>query len=105
MQGLNSDFISELMSSGRARNQYGPPTLEFLNSDEPGINPREVWPHLFASHKAPTLYQGFVTAVKKANLEDIILVKKKGEDVFLLHKERVTLAIAAAQDAANDNEE
>lgn len=95
MQGIPPELVASLMAGGRSRNTYGPKLLEFVESDEPGINPREVWPVEFAQKKVETLYQGFMLAVNKAELRDQVIVRKHGEDLFLLHSERA-LAVAAA---------
>lgn len=103
---LASDFINELMQSSRTKGTYGVSLLEFLNeSDEAGINPREAWPHLYATKNAATLYQGFNNAAKKANVEALITIRKVEEDVFILHKERVTLALTADDEEENGNDE
>lgn len=93
--GLSSEKITELMGAGRARNAYGPKLVTFMESDEAAINPVEVWPIEFQAKQASTLYQGFLTAVKKAGLEDQVLVKQNDGNVYLLHKERVAIALAS----------
>jgi hypothetical protein len=93
--GLSNEKITELMGAGRARNAYGPKLVTFMESDEAAINPVEVWPIEFQAKQASTLYQGFLTAVKKANLEDQVLVKQNDGNVYLLHKERVAIALGA----------
>jgi hypothetical protein len=94
--GLSNEKITELMGAGRARNAYGPKLVTFMESDEAAINPVEVWPIEFQAKQASTLYQGFLTAVKKANLEDQVLVKQNDGNVYLLHKERVAVALGTA---------
>lgn len=42
MKGLSPDFIMELQKNSKTKNQYGPLVLEFANSDEAAVNPREV---------------------------------------------------------------
>lgn len=93
MKGLSPDFIMELQKNSKTKNQYGPLVLEFANSDEAAVNPREVWPEL-SEKKSAALYQGFNNALKKADLTDAILVKQTGDDVFLLHNERVRAIMA-----------
>jgi hypothetical protein len=97
--GLSTDLIADLMASGRTRNAYGPKLNDFIESDEAAINPADVWPIEFGKKEASTLYQGFLGAAKKANLQDTILVKQSEGKVFLLHKERVTAALVAANEA------
>lgn len=94
MKGLSPELILKLMAKGRSRNTYGPKLIEFVESDEAAINPREVWPVEFTGKEASTLYQGFRTATNKANLVDTIEVKQSDGEVFLLHKARVELALA-----------
>jgi hypothetical protein len=98
--GISVDLIAELMANSRNRNVYGPKLIEFMESDEAGINPAEVWP-LECNGKASSVYQGFITAVKKAELQDVVMVKRHEESVFLIHRERAGLAVteAAAQAA------
>lgn len=105
MKGLPSDLITSLMAKSRQHNAYGPKLLEFVNSDEAAINPAETWPLEFSGKKATTLYQGFRTAAEKANLSDQILIKQSDDNVFLLHKERVTLVLEATASEADDTTE
>jgi len=103
MKGLPDQFINELMANTRSRNVYGPKLVEFCESDEAAINPAEVWPVEFAGKKASTLYQGFRTAAEKADISDLVLIKQSDDSVFILHKERVALVMAAANgDTAED---
>jgi hypothetical protein len=101
--GLSNEKITELMGAGRARNAYGPKLVTFMESDEAAINPVEVWPIEFQAKQASTLYQGFLTAVKKANLEDQVLVKQNDGNVYLLHKERVAIALGSTTPSTNGN--
>lgn len=91
LKGLSSDFINELLNKHGGKNQYGPYIVKFDQSDEAGIEPADLWPTQFASKEPNTLYQGFNNAVKRAKLDDTILVKKVGDHVFLIHKERYKL--------------
>lgn len=95
-KGLSASEIGALLAKSRTRNAYGPKLIEFMESDEAGINPAEVWPE-FAGKNATTLYQGFMNAAKKADppLTDVLLIKQSDENVYILHKERVALALAA----------
>lgn len=103
MKGLDPDLITSLMSKGRQRNAYGPKLMEWIeNSDEAAINPKEVWPLEFGQKNASTLYQGFMTAIKNADLTNLVLVKKVEEDIFLLHKERVELLLNPDEDDTED---
>lgn len=97
MTGLSADVIGELLAKTRTRNAYGPKLVEFMESDEAAINPAEVWPE-FKDKQSSTLYQGFMLAAKKAGIQDELLIKQHDESVFILHKERVTLALAAQTD-------
>jgi hypothetical protein len=89
MKGLSTDLILKLAAGGRARNAYGPKLESFVNSDEAAIEPKENWPVEFSQKKATALYQGFLTAVKNAELGELIQVKQSDGHVYLLHKERV----------------
>jgi hypothetical protein len=91
-KGLSNDDILALLSKGRERNAYGPPLLEFCNSSEAAISVRDYWPK-FKHKTASTLYQGFNTAINNASLKDTVDVKKVEDNVYLLHKERVALAL------------
>lgn len=101
--GLDLDFINKLMVSGNKRNQYGPKVVDFDNSDEGGVNVVSAWPE-FAEKSPETLYQGFMNAVKKAKLEEVIFVRKHDGNVFLLHQGRVTLKAKPATDTDTDDE-
>lgn len=94
MTGLDSDFIKSLMGKSRNRNAYGPRLLEFMESDEAGINPADVWPE-FAEKQATTLYQGFMLAAKRAEVQDQLLIKQYDDKCFILHKERVAIMQAS----------
>jgi hypothetical protein len=102
MKGLSPELILDLMSKGRTRNTYGPKLVEFCESDEAAINPAEVWPIEFGKKEATTLYQGFLTASKKANLTDTIMVKQSDGHVFILHKERVNIKLAEQLEATQN---
>lgn len=108
--GLNPADIAILMGKAKQRNAYGPKLLEFALSDEAAINPAEVWPIEFGKKEPSTLYQGFMNAVKKAKMQDDILVKQSDGNVFILHKERINIVMAQLADEAaegddDDNEE
>lgn len=103
MKGLTSDMVANLMANTRTKNAYGPPLVEFCESDEAAINPVEVWPALFSGKKASTLYQGFRNAAEKADLTDTILVKMTDDTVFLLHKERVTILLTPTDEADSND--
>jgi len=102
MTGLSPERIAELMA-GRARNVYKPKLTQFVESDEAGVDPREVWPLEFKDKKASALYQGFRGVATEAgilvseeNPEGPILVKRQGDEVFILHIERVAAQATAA---------
>jgi hypothetical protein len=94
IKGLDVTQLKTLMSQ-RSRNMYAPKLVEIENSDEAGVNVVEQWPTEFSDKKASTVYQGFRNAIIKAHLEDTFEVKQSDEQVYLLHKERVALAIAS----------
>jgi hypothetical protein len=96
MKGISADLISDLMAKGRSKNVYGPKFAEWFESDEAAINPAEVWPLEFGRKEASTIYQGFLGAAKKANLQDAVMIKQSDGAVFLLHKERVNLLLTAS---------
>lgn len=100
MKGLPPELIAKLVANSRSRGVYPAKLDEFNSSDEAAINPREVWPVEFGGKEATSLYQGFLNAAKKHDppLNDVITVKKDGEDVFLMHNERVQAVILAAQE-------
>lgn len=102
MKGLSADFIATLMANTRTRNAYGPKLLEFVESDEAAINPRDVWFAEFGAKQSGTMYQGFMKAAKDAKLTDTIRISQVDGEVFILHTERVSLALAAATDTATE---
>lgn len=95
---LDNDKITALLQNTKTKNAYGPQLLEFLESDEAAINPREAWPHLYGTKSAATLYQGFRNAAEKNNLSDTVSIRKVEDDVFILHKDRVAIAITTETD-------
>lgn len=92
LKGISADKLSELMGKARTRNTYGPKLLEFMESDEAGINPAEVWPMEFGEKLTTTLYQGFMNAAKKSDLKDKIKILQSDDNVFILHNERAAVA-------------
>ena len=97
--GLDPAMIEKLMGESRQRNTYGPKLIEFINSDEAGINPAEAWPLEFGKKNASTLYQGFLTAAKKAEVADQIRLLQNDGNVFILHKERAGLLVNGVDEA------
>jgi hypothetical protein len=87
LKGLSPDLVAKLLSEGRSRNQYQPRLEQFMNSDEPGVDPRAEWAE-FAGKKATTLYQGFRTAAEAAGILDELIIRKVENDLFILHKAR-----------------
>lgn len=94
MEGLSPDLIASLMAKSRTRNQYGPKLLEFMDSDEAAINPADVWPSEFGNKNPSTMYQGFRKAAEVAGLSDQLRISQLDDNVFILHLERVNLALA-----------
>lgn len=105
MKGISAELITSLMANGRSRNSYGPKLMEFYNSDEPAINVAEVWPLEFAQKEASALYQGFLTAAKKAGIQDNLIIKRSEDNVFILHKERVAGLLNPSEDSNSDEVE
>ena len=101
-KGLDASMIKSLMAQSRSRDTYGPKLLEFVESDEAGINPRDVWPLEFGEKKSSALYQGFNTAVKSAKLGEVVRVLQRDDNVFLLHNERMRVMVERAEAAANE---
>ena len=98
-KGLDRDAINEILAGSRGRNAYGPKLVTFCNeSDEPAIEPAEVWKPEFGSKKATALYQGFLTAAKAAEVHEsqdgpIKVINRDGK-VYLFHMERVAALTA-----------
>jgi hypothetical protein len=93
-KGLSRELIDELMAGSRGRNVYGPKLKVWLeDSDEPAVNPAEVWPVEFGSKKATALYQGFLTAAKAAEIHESqdgpVKVLNRDGKVYLFHMERI----------------
>jgi hypothetical protein len=100
LKGLDHDFINTLMASSRQHNVYGPKLLVFMESDEPGINPRESWPLEFPDEKSTqTIATGFRNAAREAKLDDQLIITTNDGQVYILHKERV----AAVKERAASN--
>jgi hypothetical protein len=104
--GLSAEDIERLMGESRQRNTYGPKLLDFLNSDEAGINPAEAWPLEFGKKNASTLYQGFLTAAKKAEVADQIRILQNDGKVFILHVERAGIVLnKETEDEVSDEDD
>lgn len=100
--GLSPEFILQLMSGGKVtKGTYEAKLMIWLNdTDEPAIDPQDMWPVEFSSKKASSLYQGFLSAVKDADLVGAVTVKKDGDKVYLLSNERCAIVqaeVATAQ--------
>jgi len=102
LNGLDHDFILNLVGETRQRNLYGPKLMDFIESDEAAINPAETWPIEFGQKNAATMYQGFLKAAKDAKLTEVLRIIQSDGAVYILHNERV--AILAQQAADDDNE-
>lgn len=102
--GLNPAELQKLLASGRSRNMYGPKLVEFEQSSEAAVDVLSIdhW-HDLKGKEPATLYQGFTNALNKAKLTDVIEVKRVKDNVFLLHKERVKLALATLANNAASN--
>ena len=101
MKGLDPSVIAGLMSSGRTRGIYGKCLLQFVEeSDEPGINPREVWPLEFSGKTVEAMYQSFNGAKNKAGLEDVLTIRRDKTDLYILHNERAAVVVAELAAAA-----
>jgi hypothetical protein len=98
---IGLDFIDSLMAKSRSRGAYQP-KLEFFatETDEPAINVREQWEAEFGSKTAEALAQSFNSWIKKADLEDVIVVRKDEDDVYLIHLQRYQAARAEAEATA-----
>lgn len=88
VKGLSPEMIAELLGKTRVRGAYNAPLDSFIESDEAVINVVDNFP-MFSQKEASTLYQGFLNAVKKAQLEDTVRVIKQADQVFLAHNERL----------------
>jgi hypothetical protein len=91
-KGLDRDVIERLIAGGRSRNTYAPKLEAFATSDEAGISVREEWSLEFKDKNASTLYQGFMKAVRDAELDEAITVKQSDGEVYLLNMTKVAAA-------------
>jgi hypothetical protein len=105
MNGLSEDQIMELLGKARGRNVYGPKLIEFMESDEAAINPKDTWPAEFANKSASALYQSFRQAAEKANVADQLQISQVGGQVFILHKEKVAVVLNSATTENTDSTE
>lgn len=93
---LSHAEIQELLAGSPSRGVYGKRFKQFAeDSDEAGVNVRTTWPSDFANKTATALVQSFTQARDKAGIDkERIAVIRSGEDVFLIHKERMEEASA-----------
>lgn len=96
MKALPNDMIAELMANTKTKGVYGQKLVEFCDSDEPAINPRESWPIEFGTKNANSVYQSLNTNIKKAKLEDVLQAKMYDGECFLIHKERIIVHLTKA---------
>jgi hypothetical protein len=90
--GLSSEEIDNLLGGGRLPAEtYENIFQKFLGSDEPAVWIKQTW-KIVEKKEASTLYQAFNKEIKKAGLEDKVLVKRSDEDVALLHLERLAVS-------------
>lgn len=94
MNGLSEDQIKDLLGKARGRNVYGPKLIEFMESDEAAINPKDTWPAEFQNKSASALYQSFRQAADKAGVADQLQISQVSGEVFILHKEKVAVVLA-----------
>lgn len=94
MNGMTEDQIRELLGKSRGRNTYGPKLVEFMESDEAAINPKDAWPAELSNKSASALYQSFRQAAEKAGVADQLQISQVGGEVFILHKEKVAVVLA-----------
>lgn len=91
---LSDDFIKQLLGSSKTKGQYLTCLKEFVDSDEPIVNPREAWPLLFADKKASAMYQSFNNAKTKMNGQgENIRIINRDDEVFIMHTHRVELRL------------
>jgi hypothetical protein len=69
MAGLTQEQIRQILAKRRKRGIYEQYFLDFLKSDEGGINVREQWPDL-NERKAASLKQGFDGLKDKATFKE-----------------------------------
>lgn len=93
MTGLTPDQIAEILGKSRGRNVYGPKLIEFMESDEAAINVAETWPIEFGEKSATAMYQSFRKAAENAKVADQLSIRMLDGAVYLLHTEKVALAL------------
>jgi hypothetical protein len=87
-KGLNQDQIKALYAGRRVKGLYEDRTIEFIESDELGVEPMDQWPLDFGDKSATTVFQGFRNAIKKGELTGVVDVMQRGGKVFICHRER-----------------
>jgi hypothetical protein len=106
MPGLTQEQIRQILQTRRRRGVYEQYLIEFLKSNEAGVNVKEEWPDL-AVKKASSLKQGFDGLKDKATFKeqlkeagfpedaaDNVSVIANDEQVFLINVPMVELAPA-----------
>ena len=84
-----AEFLKSLLAGGKLPKGYGSKCLHTFieESDEPFIDPREVFP-LLKDKKVDSIYQLFNSARNDADLDEVVRVKKFDGNVYLIHNER-----------------
>jgi len=117
MKGLSIAEIRALQAKKKGSKGIYEEKLYFLMflSDEPGVNVAESWPEAFTvvnpetgereSKQANTLYQGFVGAAKKLQVEDKVDIMNREGQVYIMVLSRIEEADSANGNAEESNGE
>jgi hypothetical protein len=79
MPGLTQEEIRQILQKRRRRGVYEQYLIEFLKSNEAGVNVKEQWPDL-AVKKASSLKQGFDGLKDKATFKEQLAESGLSED-------------------------
>ena len=100
---MDPNKIRELLSQAKApKGVYASCFVEFMNSDEPAINPAETWPQYFGDRKASAMVQSFRIAAKTAKAEKDVTITQVGDELYLIHNERARVVVAALDNTDED---
>jgi hypothetical protein len=109
IKGLSQDKINEVLGKKHQKGWYGPALMEFLKSEEIGINPKEEWPIQLGDKGAAAIAQAFKNACDRAGIKHdkddpnaVITIMTSKDEVFILHNERLRLWQALENSGLND---
>ena len=94
---LTPEQIADILGNRKTKGLYEEKLQVYLDSDDAAIDVAEQWPLDFGKKSASSMYQSFGNAAKKLGVADVLDIVNRDGHLFILHKDRVELALADAE--------